>query len=304
MTALASLLLGLCLTLAGCGPSSDAGARVLKVALIPADGGTESGTRADFAPVFDAMGRHTGLTFELTVAQSYGAVVEALCSGQTDIAFVGPVTYVQAQRRGCTDFLAVAVDRGQSVYYSALVVRAASPIRQVADLRGKRVGFGDSNSTSSFIVPIDMIRKAGIDPTRDLARVALIGSHASSLAALISGQVDVAALSLDSLDKALASKVVKASDIRVIARSQPIPYPPFVMRRSLDDATKQTLRVAFDGIAHMPGIDPALIRGYGGKPVDDYRSDFDPLAYDAVAEMVDGVTPDMRDEILAAASRR
>ena len=42
----------------------------LRVLLIPADGGTESGTLADYRPIFDAVSRNTGLSFDLKVAQS------------------------------------------------------------------------------------------------------------------------------------------------------------------------------------------------------------------------------------------
>lgn len=33
----------------------------LRVMLVPTDGGTEDGTRADFAPIFNAVSRTTGL---------------------------------------------------------------------------------------------------------------------------------------------------------------------------------------------------------------------------------------------------
>src|ERR1700760_1555932 len=72
----------------------------LRVVLIPADGGTEDGTRADYAPTFEAVTRTTGLQFDIKVAQSYAAVVEAMCNHSADIAFVGPVTYIQAHARG------------------------------------------------------------------------------------------------------------------------------------------------------------------------------------------------------------
>ena len=58
----------------------------LRVLLIPADGGTESGTKADYAPVFNAITRTTGLNFDLKVGQSYGAVVEGMCNQLADIA--------------------------------------------------------------------------------------------------------------------------------------------------------------------------------------------------------------------------
>src|SRR5262249_39170307 len=103
-------------------PSSEAG-NSLRVILIPADGGTEDGTKADYQPVFEAVSRMTGLSFSIKVGQSYAAVVEAMCTGSSDVAFVGPVTYIQASQRGCAELLAVAVEKGQSIYYAGLFTK-------------------------------------------------------------------------------------------------------------------------------------------------------------------------------------
>ena len=73
---------------------------------------------------------------------------------------------------------------------------------------------------------MDMLAKAGLDPARDFSQLRLAGSHTSSLAALLSDQVDVAALSFDSFDKAVAQGAARPEDVRIIARSEPIPYPP------------------------------------------------------------------------------
>jgi phosphonate transport system substrate-binding protein len=142
---------------AACQSGKPASSESLHVLLIPADGGTESGTLADYQPLFNAISRSTGIAFDLKVAQTYGAVVEGMCNGAADIAFVGPTTYLQAQGKGCAELLAVAVNDGQSIYYSGLFAKKGSPVRTIADLRGKSVAFGDINSTSSFVFPLTML---------------------------------------------------------------------------------------------------------------------------------------------------
>lgn len=279
-------------------------ARPLRVVLIPADGGTESGTRADYQPVFNAISRGTGLRFDLRVAQSYGAVVEAMCGGKADIAFVGPVTYLQAQRRGCAELLAVAVENGQSTYYAGLFARADSGIRDIRGLRGKRVAFGDINSASSFIFPMAMIIEAKIDPVRDLSEVRLTGSHVNSLAALVQGRVDVAALSFDSYEKAVRQGGVDPRRFRVIARSMPIPYPPLVVNSRLPAPLKAKLRAAFAGVAKARGVTPDMIRGYGGKRVDSYDVHFPASRFNVAAAKMALVDDDLKGRILRKSSER
>lgn len=276
----------------------------LKVLLIPADGGTESGTLADYQPIFNAISRSTGLTFDLKVAQSYGAVVEGMCNGAADIAFVGPVTYLQARDRGCAELLAVAVKSGASVYYSGLFARKDAPIEGIADLRGKRMAFGDVNSTSSFVFPLTMLMDAGIDPAKDLKEVRLTGSHASSLAALLQGQVDAAALSFESYEKAVRENVPGVRDVKVIARSDPIPNPPLVVNTRLPAATRDRLRTAFQNIAEQPGITPEMIRGYGGGQVDGYDAHFSAAKFAPAARKMAMVSDALKGEILKKSAQR
>lgn len=278
--------------------------RPLRVVLIPADGGTEDGTKADYQPIFNAVSRMTGLTFDLKVAQSYGAVVEAMCNHTADIAFFGPVTYVQAHDRGCAQLLAVAVEKGQSIYYAGVFAKAGSKIVTLSDLKGRRVAFGDINSTSSFVFPMAMIMGAHLDPVRDLSAIRLTGSHANSLAALVQGQVDAAALSFDSFDKAVAQGVVSPRDIRVVARSGPIPYPPLAMNIRLPEPLKARLKAAFGAVAKAPGVTPEMIRGYGGGKVDGYDSNFPEQRFRVAAMQMALITDQMKGEILKAAARR
>jgi phosphonate transport system substrate-binding protein len=291
--------------LAACSNTPDADeAKTLHVLLIPADGGTESGTLADYQPVFDAVGKSAGLHFTLKVAQSYGAVVEAMCNGTADVAFVGPVTYLQAKERGCADLLAVAVKDGQSVYYAGLFARKDEPISKIDDLRGKSVAFGDVNSTSSFVFPIAMLLQAHIDPVKDLGPLRLTGSHANSLAALVQSRVDAAALSFDSYDKAVREGVPGATDVRVVARSEAIPYPPLVMNSKLSPALKAKLQAAFEGVAKAPGIKPEMIRGYGGAQVDGYDAHFPAERFDGAARKMALLSDDLKGEILKKSAER
>jgi len=250
-------------------------ARPFRVTLVPADGGTEDGTKADFKPLFDAVTKATGLHFDIKVGQTYGAVVEAICAGVTEIAWFGPASYLPARERGCAELLAVDVHHGQAVYYSGIFVPANSPARSLADLKGKTIAFGDANSASSFVYPVAMLLAAGLDPAKDLAAIRMTGSHANSLKALAEGRVDAAAASFDSFEKAVNQKVLEPGKFRVLAKSDPIPNPPIAMSTKLPAEVKAKLKEAFGSVHTMPGVNQEQIRGYGGKKVDRYDSSID-----------------------------
>jgi phosphonate transport system substrate-binding protein len=279
-------------------------ARPFRVLLVPADGGTEDGTKADYLPIFNAVNRLTGLHFDIKVGQSYAAVVEGMANHLADIAFFGPVTFLQARARGGAELLAVAVEKGQSVYYSGIFVKAGSPVTSLVELKGRRVAFGDVNSTSSFAYPVAMLLAARVDPARDLGAVLITGSHANSLKALREGHADAAAASFDSYEKAVGQGVIKPEEIRVLAKSDPIPYPPLAMHPKLPPAVKARLRQAFNTVHTAPGVSKDMIRGYGGARVDRYDADVSEATFVSAGERLARVTDEIKGLMLRKAAQR
>ena len=145
----------------------------------------------------------------------------------------------------------------------------------VQDVKGKRVAFGDVNSASSFTFQIAMLMDAGLDPVRDLSAIRMTGSHASSLAALTQGQVDVASLSFDSYEKAVQQGAVDPKHDQGDRQEHPDP----LSRRSrcnakLPEALKAKLKDCLRQVHKAPGVTPEMIRGYGGKKVDRFDTNF------------------------------
>lgn len=286
------------------GPPDGSPERPLRVLLIPADGGTEEGTVADFEPVFKAITREYNLHFDIKVAQSYNAVVEGMANGKVDIAWFGPVTYYQAKKRGAAQLLAVGVSKGESVYYSGIFVRKNHGLSNVSDLKGKSVAFGDINSTSSFNFPVAMIAASGLDPVQDLGSIYMTGSHANALSALAADKVDAACASYSSFEKAVANGQIDPQQIVPLAKSDPIPYPPMAMHVKLDPEVKTKLRQAFNRVHQAEGVTPDMIRGYGGKKIDRYNADFSEAEFDKAMEKLAAVTDVLKAEILKKAAER
>ena len=273
----------------------------LRVLLIPADGGTEDGTKADFEPLFDALSQTTGLHFEVHTGQSYAAVIEAMCAGLAEIAWFGPMSYIEARDRGCAELLAVEERNGSVTYYAGLFVRADSGMTEVSDLRAKDLGLGSPHSASSFAYPLAMIAEAGLDPIRDTGAIRLTGSHASALTALESGRVEAAGASFVSFERAINQGNLNPARFRVLGRSTAIPNPPLAMHPSLHPGLKSSLRGAVATVHEAPGVNPEAIRGYGGKKVDRYISDLDDGLLDEAARAISFIDDEFRALLISKA---
>ncbi|MCW8988526.1 MAG: phosphate/phosphite/phosphonate ABC transporter substrate-binding protein [Gammaproteobacteria bacterium] len=273
----------------------------LRVLMIPADTGTDDITK-DYAPVFEGITKHYGIHFDLKAGSSYAAVVEGMCNNQAEIAWYGASSYGEANAKCGVDLLAVDVKKGDSVYYSGIFTRKGNGIKSLKDLKGKRIAFGSTSSTSSFNFPVAMLIAAGLDPVKDFKKVIIAGSHSASLAALAEGQVDAAAASYNSFGKAVKKGAIDAKKFKPLAKSQPIPNPPLAMNKHLSKNLKIKLRKAFNNIHNL--VDASKIRGYGGKKVDRYDANFDEKKIFAALSKLGAVTKEVKVGMIDKAGQR
>lgn len=276
----------------------------LTVLLVPSDGGTEQGTRADFQPLFDALSRVTGYEFEIRVGQSYSAVIEAMANGQADVAYFGTVSFLTARERGPVELLAISVIEGDYYYYSGLFTRVDSGIEEIGDLKGRSLVLSDPQSSSGFVYPLARLLKAGLDPLQDPSRIILSGSHANTLTALAEGRAEVAAAPFESYVKAVREGVIDPRRIKILAKSDPIPNPPIAVNGRLPVELKRKLKEALDGVHEAEGIRPGMIRGHAGKVVDRYEAEVSETLFETAKENMVLVNDDYRAAILKRAGQR
>jgi len=105
---------------------------------------------------------------ELVVTTDYSSMIEAMRFGRIEVAYFGPLSYVLAKQRAPSiEPFAVGVAQGSPTYKSVIVVQADGPVKAIADIRGKMVGFGDNASTSSHLIPRALLARNGLIGERD-----------------------------------------------------------------------------------------------------------------------------------------
>jgi phosphonate transport system substrate-binding protein len=101
------------------------------------------------------------------------------------------------------------------------ITQTDSGIKQLSDLKGKQVSFGSQSSTSGHLMPRSFLLQAGIDPDRDFKRVAYSGAHDATIASVVSGRVDAAALDITVWRKFVDEKKVDTSKVDVFYTTPP-----------------------------------------------------------------------------------
>lgn len=135
----------------------------------------------------EALNAATGLEYEVFVATSYAATIEAMCAApDVSMGFIPAAGYVVASNRCGVEVGAAAVRFGWPVYWAQYIVRRDSDIYTFGDLEGRTWGYGDPTSTSGFIVPSVELAAAGITPGETLET----GGHNQTVLAVYRGDVD------------------------------------------------------------------------------------------------------------------
>ena len=240
-----TLLAGIAAGAATSAARAETGLSELVLAVVPAE--NASGVSDRFAPFIAYLSQQIGMKVSLKIANDYAAVIEGQRAGNVQIGYYGPASFARARLTG------VATDA--FVFY----VRANSPYKNLADLKGKNLGLVDPNSTSGYNMPLFALNKNGI-PAADkyFAKVQTTGSHENALIALAQGTVDVAANWWNADDdsnlprmlskgmlKDAGGKTLGKDDFRVILKSDLIINSPTAYLTALPADLKAKIRQAY-----------------------------------------------------------
>jgi len=193
--------------------------QVLKVTTIPEEAATEQMRK--FGPLTKYLERTVGMKVAFTPVNDYPAAVEALVGKQVDLVWFGGFTFVQASLRSGGKVIPIAQREEDTQFRSVFIAQTDSGIRSLADLKGKQVSFGSASSTSGHLMPRSFLLEAKIDPEKDFKRVAYSGAHDATIASVVGGRVDAAALDITVWRKFVSEKKVDTARVDVFFTTPP-----------------------------------------------------------------------------------
>ena len=193
--------------------------QVFKVTTIPEEAATEQIRK--FGPITKYLERTLGMKVEFTPVNDYPAAVEALVNKQVDLVWFGGFTFVQAQLRSGGKVIPIAQREEDSQFRSVFITQTDSGIKTLADLKGKQVSFGSASSTSGHLMPRSFLLQAKINPDKDFKRVAYSGAHDATIASVVGGRVDAAALDITVWRRFVDEKKVDTSKVNAFFTTPP-----------------------------------------------------------------------------------
>ena len=200
-----------------------------------------------FRPFTDYLGKCTGKRVVFFQVQSNAAQVEAMRSGRLHVGgfSTGPTAFA-VNLAGAVPFAVKGDAKGFQSYRLLLLVRADSPIKTLADLKGRRIAHTSPSSNSGNLAPRALFPSLGITPDKDY-KVLFSGGHDRSVLGVRSGDFDAAPVASDVYERMADRGVIKESEFRVIWQSNPFPTSSFAYAHDLEPKFRdQMLKCFYD----------------------------------------------------------
>lgn len=194
---------------------------------------------------------------------NYELQVDGLVKRHLDVAWNSPLAWLDAQRRTHQQCRAVAMRDTDRDRVTHLVARKKSGFTSLADLRGKTVALGAKDSPQATLIPLELLRSAGLAPERDFTArrfdilVGLHGDHVGgeldALRCLERGEADACAMLDLNWDRWSKDGTINPEEFGVLASTGPYDHCNFTV---LGDFPQARERSFFEALSAMSYDNP------------------------------------------------
>jgi phosphonate transport system substrate-binding protein len=203
--------------------------------------------RERFEPVRAYLEKKIGRKVDVTHVNTFD-FVERTKNAEFDVLQSNSYIYITVKERTGATLLAreVKIDTGKDTG-GLIVVREDSPIRKLADLKGKKMVFGPVLSPGGYLTQYSTLLSAGLDPEETFSHYSFLPGawqHEKVIYSVLYGAVDAGAVKFGDLERMESEGKVRRSDFRVLATSEPVPNCTVYALPHVDAATAGRVKEA------------------------------------------------------------
>ncbi|WP_377293201.1 phosphonate ABC transporter substrate-binding protein [Rhizobium sp. SG2393] len=210
-------------------------------------------------------------------AADYDGVIQGLLGGTLDYAELGASGFAKiylAKADAVEPILTTVQQDGSTGYHSIMIARKDSGITKLEDLKGKKLGFADPDSTSGYLVPLVTLPEAFGMPVKEfVGSTGFGGGHENLVLEVLKGTFDAGTTfgsgvgewkdgyTSGNLHKMVQKGLLDMNDIVELWQSPLIPNGPIVVRNDLPaDAKAKFKQMMLD----LPKTDEACFKATMG----------------------------------------
>jgi len=215
----------------------------IKIGLIPEQDIRKMASR--YEPLAEYLGRKLGLKVTLIYLDNYGEVCDKFIYQQLDAAFFGSFSYALTHAKVGVQPIARPDYHGTSAYRGLIVVREDSHIKNVKDMKGKRLALVHRATYAGFLYPLLFFKEYGVgDLEKYFSKVMYVGSHDKSIFAILNGEADIATPKDLIYQRLIKENPDLEKKLVVLSASMPVPSNTLCVRKDLEPSLKKRLKDA------------------------------------------------------------
>ncbi len=185
-----------------------------------------------YAPLIHLLSRELDRKILFVLTNTYEEMQEGYLNKEIDMGIINAYSFIKIIDTPHLIPIAARVKENNKNYKSLFIVKKESGIHSIKDLEGKSFAFGDPFSTSSFLVPMHQLDKAGIKPLQYFSKTLIISKQDSIIYSVLNRTVDggaIASFIFNEQESELKEK------FRIIYESPPFPLGPFVVNTDIGE---------------------------------------------------------------------
>ncbi|HLO75111.1 MAG TPA: phosphate/phosphite/phosphonate ABC transporter substrate-binding protein [Magnetospirillum sp.] len=227
-----------------------------------------------YQPLIDYVnGRLGGPKLKLEAARDYESFEQKLYYRNLDFALANPYQTVMAVPNGYRIFAKMTDD---SQLRGLVLVRRDSPVREVADLKGKAVSYPADSALASTLLPQAFFHQHGLNVKTDVDN-RYVGSEESSILNVFLGNVAAGTTWPLAWTRFQRDEPAKAAQLTVRWETQSLPNNGWVARDDVPPEVVDKVRGILAGMGGDPEgrriLEAMLVAGF--EPADDQT--FEPV---------------------------
>jgi len=216
--------------------------------------------------------KELGVEIVFVVSNDYTHLATLIESQKVDVASISPKLFATIRQRiHATHYLATIQIRNEKnmptcTYRGLIVARNDGTIHELSDLRGKRFGFTDKESTSGYFYPQMLLKEVGIDSEKDFSHVFMLKKHPKIIRALLENSIDAGAVYEGTYE---VMKEEIGDSLKILATTEEIPYDAIVGAPHLPAALAEKIKKALMDFKSNSSLEGGIV-GFEAKPVGVY----------------------------------
>ncbi|MDA1129684.1 MAG: PhnD/SsuA/transferrin family substrate-binding protein [Chloroflexi bacterium] len=234
-------------------------------------GGTASVSHMEVFQGLETLFRRQGIDLEWVLYSGYDNLVDAFVSGEIDLAWNGPLSYVKIKQQAADACRFIAMRDVDVNFTTHFITQTESGIETVEDLKDRSFAFGRRSSVQAGLLAYSFLKDSGIDPRKDLSINSFYDDRTSDTKSderdvverVHSGEFDAGAVSQKTLESLASDGSLPRDDIRIFWSSPGYNHCCFTSQRNLDPELVAKIESAFISVTADDPVGRSVLDGEG-----------------------------------------